>query len=39
MTVWSGKNRKEIESLCVADESEEVHYYLVTVGVPWKGTT
>jgi hypothetical protein len=39
MTVGSGKNRKEIESLCAAGESEEVHYYSVTVGVLWKETT
>jgi hypothetical protein len=38
MNAGSGKNRKEIESLCVAGESEEVHYYLVTVGVLWKET-
>jgi hypothetical protein len=39
MNVGSGKNRKEIQSLCGAGESEEVHCYLVTVGVLWKETT
>jgi len=39
MIEGSGKNRKEIERTCVAGESEEVHCYLVTVGVLWKETT
>ena len=39
MSVGSGKNRKEIENLCAAGESEEVRYYLVTVGVLLKETT
>jgi hypothetical protein len=34
----SVKNQKEIESLYAAGESEEVHCYLVTVGILWKET-
>jgi hypothetical protein len=36
MSVGSGKNQKEIESLCAVGENEEVHCYLVLL---WKETT
>jgi hypothetical protein len=39
MSVGSDKNRKETESMFAAGESEEVRYYLVTVGALWKETT
>jgi hypothetical protein len=39
MNVGSDKNWKEIESMCAAGESEEVHYYLATVSVLWRETT